>query len=217
VLPGYGWIFPMGNNEYNVGVGAFYTDGKKFPDLKKTFSRFTREFGPARDMMEKAQSATPLKGGVLRCNLEGAPPFILPNILALGECIGSTYACIGEGIGSAMETGELAAQAAWLALSTGTTGALDQYPRLVEAVLRSRHKHWHLAHRTLAKAWLNDLFVYRVERDPHMKMAMERILNNTMDPIHILWLRGAVQDWLTWPARTFAAIRQSRRGASKKK
>ena len=52
----------------------------------------------------------PLKGAPLRCSLDGAR-YSRPGLLVTGEAAGSTYAFTGEGIGKAMETGMLAAEA----------------------------------------------------------------------------------------------------------
>jgi hypothetical protein len=80
-------------------------------NLRRFFDAFCEVYAPA----GRADARRPVpqgafKGAPLRCSLRGAR-FSRPGMLATGEAIGSTYAFSGEGIGKAMETGLLAAQA----------------------------------------------------------------------------------------------------------
>lgn len=60
--------------------------------------------------MRDGQIISPLKGAPLRTGLSGTR-FARGGLLGIGECIGSTFPLTGEGIGKAMETGILAAEA----------------------------------------------------------------------------------------------------------
>jgi flavin-dependent dehydrogenase len=117
--PGYGWIFPCGDGVFNIGAGVLHShsevrdDGKvgmKDVNLRDLLKSFAECHEPARELMAGGTPLGEFKGAPLRCTLEGAR-WSRPGLLVTGEAAGSTYAFTGEGIGKAMETGILAAQA----------------------------------------------------------------------------------------------------------
>ncbi len=103
---------------FNVGVGIADSHGeqrggklgKKAFNLHEVFADFTRIYEPARQLVEDGEWVRPLKGAPLRCTLEGAR-YSRPGLIVTGEAAGSTYSFTGEGIGKALETGILAAEA----------------------------------------------------------------------------------------------------------
>ncbi|MDP1142592.1 NAD(P)/FAD-dependent oxidoreductase, partial [Klebsiella pneumoniae] len=62
------------------------------------------------ELMRVGELVGDLKGAPLRCTLTGAK-WTRPGLIVTGEAAGSTYSFTGEGIGKAMETGMLAADA----------------------------------------------------------------------------------------------------------
>ena len=88
---GYGWIFPLRHDEYNIGCGVFYRDGVRGRvNLRRMFDRFVETFPDARDLMRGALSATPLKGAPLQCGLAAVEP-VVPRVLPVGETISTTF------------------------------------------------------------------------------------------------------------------------------
>ena len=118
LTPGYGWIFPCGNGVFNIGAGVADSHGerrngklaKREVNLRELMESFQRVYAPARELMQGGELLGPMKGAPLRCTLEGAR-YTRPGLLVLGEAAGSTYSFTGEGIGKALETGMLAAEA----------------------------------------------------------------------------------------------------------
>ena len=92
---------------------------------------FCEVYAPARELMAGGELQGDIKGAPLRCSLRGAR-WSRPGLLVTGEAAGSTYAFSGEGIGKAMETGLLAAEAL---LAQPRQAADDE---AVRAALRSR-------------------------------------------------------------------------------
>ena len=116
---GYGWVFPCPGGVFNVGVGLAHShsqvsaDGRRTMadvNLRQLFDIFTELHAPVRELIAGGQWTGELKGAPLRCSLEGAQ-LTRPGLLVTGEAAGSTYAFSGEGIGKAMETGLMAADA----------------------------------------------------------------------------------------------------------
>ena len=203
MLPGYAWIFPIGDGEFNVGCGLFDRErrapakgrGRAAANLRAIFARFTRDFPIARDLMARATSVTPLAGARLRCGLEGTSACGPGPVVAIGETIGATFPFTGEGIGKAMETGELAAEAVHDWLTGRDARALDEFPRRL-ASLAPRYTGYRIAERWLSRAWLTDFLARRVNASRFLHAAAAGILNETMDPRELFSVRGVVRSFV---------------------
>ncbi len=89
VAPGYAWIFPLGNHEYNVGCGIFFRrNGRAKVNLREAFSRFVAQAKVARPVMRAGTVTTRLKGARLRAGLHGGVPNGATRIVPIGETIG---------------------------------------------------------------------------------------------------------------------------------
>jgi geranylgeranyl reductase family protein len=182
IVPGYGWIFPLGNGEHNVGCGFFARGGAGRANLRDLFRRFTAAFPPAAELLRQAESVSPLTGARLRCGLRDAGRAAAGNVLAAGETVGSTYPLTGEGIGKAMRTGELAAEVIHEALAANDPGRLHDFPARLEAELRSRYRGYARAERWLARPWLNDLVAWRLRHSPGLRQRVGGVFTADADP-----------------------------------
>jgi flavin-dependent dehydrogenase len=187
IAPGYAWLFPLRDGEYNVGCGTAY--GGKRVDLTAILDRFLHDFAPLRRFTEGITHMEPVKGAVLRSGLRGTTAWCPPNVLAIGETIGTTFPLTGEGIGKAMETGERAAAVVLHALAENDLGALAKFPEEIDA-LRIRYRGYELAERWLAIPWRTDLVARLARRSRHAICCAEAVLNETSDPREIFSLRG---------------------------
>ena len=188
VTPGYGWIFPCADGVFNIGVGMgdSHTRGgksaKRELNLRQAMDDFVAAYAPARALMATGTLLGPMKGAPLRCTLEGAR-FTRPGLIVAGEAAGSTYSFTGEGIGKAMETGILAAEAV-------LTGAADAAVRAgYEAKLRALKPRFDLyqrANRVNRHPWLADLLIWRAQRSPALMRRMAGVLNETSNPGHLV-------------------------------
>jgi flavin-dependent dehydrogenase len=111
VCPGYGWLFPGPGGVFNVGVGYAYDAPPRERNIRRLLERFLTSFPPAIELMRAAISVGPLKGAPLRMAMKGAR-LSRPGLLVVGEAAGLTYSFSGEGIGKALQSGILAANAA---------------------------------------------------------------------------------------------------------
>jgi menaquinone-9 beta-reductase len=105
-LPGYGWIFPLGNGEVNIGVGAWAT--KKRPAelaLRQLISHYTNtqrdDWGF--DGQPRAVASALLPMGGAASGLAG------PNWVLIGDAAACVNPLNGEGIDYGLESGRLAA------------------------------------------------------------------------------------------------------------
>lgn len=107
VLPGYGWIFPLGNGEVNIGVGALATS-KRPADmaLRPLMSYYTSlrrdEWGFAGEPRAGLSALLPMGGAV--SGVAG------PNWMLIGDAAACVNPLNGEGIDYGLETGRLAAE-----------------------------------------------------------------------------------------------------------
>src|SRR5262245_22853556 len=130
-LPGYGWIFPVGDGWINVGVGLLST----FRDYKSVnTTHLMDEFVATRPAhggtTEEAARTVPVGG---RLPMAGSvTPKVGPTWVVVGDAAGSINPFNGEGIDYAYETGRLAAELLDDTLRSGSGLALQQYPHLLD-------------------------------------------------------------------------------------
>ena len=132
-LPGYGWIFPVGDGTVNVGVGLLSTfSGWKSVNTSKLMDAFV-ETAPERWGISPETSCGAPTGGKLPTG-GSVTPNVGPTWLVVGDAAGSVNPFNGEGISLAYETGRLAAGAVSTALTTGDGLALTRYPEQLEEI-----------------------------------------------------------------------------------
>lgn len=131
-LPGYGWIFPVGDGEINVGIGLLST----FRDFKSVnTTHILNEFAATAPsywgISPETATCAPTGG---RLPMGGSiEPKAGPTWIVVGDAAGSINPFNGEGIDYAYETGRLAASLLDEALTTGDGMALQRYPSALDA------------------------------------------------------------------------------------
>jgi geranylgeranyl reductase family protein len=182
IVPGYAWIFPLGGGEYNVGVGVFGRGAAGKTNLRELFRRFTEMFPPAADLLREGEPVSPLNGARLRCGLRDAGRSVAGPVLAIGETVGATYPLTGEGVGKAMQTGELAAGLLHEAFAAGDPGRLRDFPARLEHGLRAHYRGYARAEDWLSRPWLNDLVAWRVGRSAWLRRRVAAVFAEDRDP-----------------------------------
>ncbi len=126
VVPGYGWIFPMGDGRVNVGVGLLSSEqrwkGANTTHLMDTFVGYA----PDSWGLRPETSLGPPTGGKLPMGLS-VGPLAGANVLIAGDAGGVINPFNGEGIAYGYETGRLAAAALGHALTGEGNRALTEY------------------------------------------------------------------------------------------
>jgi geranylgeranyl reductase family protein len=132
VVPGYGWVFPLGDGRVNAGVGILSIEGRwKGANTTQLMNAFI-DWAPASwGLSEKSLCGAPT-GGKLPMGLS-VRPRIGPNVLAIGDAAGSINPFNGEGIAYGYETGRLAAACVGRALSGEGVHALVDYESQLQA------------------------------------------------------------------------------------
>jgi menaquinone-9 beta-reductase len=107
ILPGYGWIFPLGNGEVNIGVGALSTTKRPAElALRPLMSYYTdlrrEEWGFTGQPRAMSSALLPMGGAV--SGVAGR------NWMLIGDAAACINPLNGEGIDYGLETGRMAAE-----------------------------------------------------------------------------------------------------------
>jgi geranylgeranyl reductase family protein len=107
VLSGYGWIFPLGNGEVNVGVGTLATAKRPAeiavkPLMAHYAAQRRADFGLGDELRMPTSALLPMGGAV--SNVAG------PNWALIGDAAACVNPLNGEGIDYGLETGRLVAE-----------------------------------------------------------------------------------------------------------
>jgi geranylgeranyl reductase family protein len=131
VVPGYGWIFPLGDGRVNVGVGLLSTDRRwKGVNTSHLMDAFVA-WAPKAWELSPETCLGPPTGGKLPMGLS-VGPHRGPTTLVIGDAGGSINPFNGEGIAYGYETGRLAAASLGEALSGDGELALARYEQRLE-------------------------------------------------------------------------------------
>jgi flavin-dependent dehydrogenase len=194
ILPGYGWIFPVGEDVLNVGAGLLNTTSY-FGDIspRRMLDVFTRslpeEWGIVEDNAAGDLLSGPLPMGMNR------RPLAMPGLLLVGDAGGLVNPFTGEGIAYAIESAEVAAELVHDALASGRPGLAHVYP----LELKRRYGRYFTAGRAFARAIGNRhvmrlSVLYGFPRERLMRFALRMLANLTDGPRGDLDDR--VMDWV---------------------
>ncbi|WP_037861254.1 geranylgeranyl reductase family protein [Streptomyces sp. NRRL S-340] len=135
LLPGYGWVFGMGDGTSNVGLGVLNTSAA-FKELdwrevlKAWCASMPEDWGYTPENM-----TGPIRGAALPMAFNRQPHYTR-GLLLVGDAGGLVNPFNGEGIAYAMESGALAAEVIVQAHSRATPAqrelALQRYPRVLK-------------------------------------------------------------------------------------
>lgn len=187
LAPGYAWIFPLCEQEYNVGCIRFCTPGRpRNPNLRQLFETFCTSHPAARALFDRARSVSPVRAHPLRCGREVRDITDGVATLLAGETIGTTYPFTGEGVGKAMETGETAAQVLLKALEQGNNSPLCDYPDLLSRRFRNTYEGYAKAQRWLFRKGLNDIIIRQTARSALLRREISRMILDETTPAAVL-------------------------------
>ncbi|MDQ2780651.1 MAG: geranylgeranyl reductase, partial [Pseudomonadota bacterium] len=196
---GYGWIFPGPGGLFNIGAGLTGSHlqqasgrhkGKgrmQDVNLRQMFNDLCDLNPTARELVRNGRMQGGLKGAPLRCSLQGAKPS-RPGLLATGEAIGSTYAFSGEGIGKALETGLLTADAILNGADDEAAVRADHAAALM--TLKPQFDLYETASHVNFHPWIADVVVWRARRSARIRERLSAILEETQNPGRLFSLRG---------------------------
>lgn len=181
VVPGYGWIFPIGDGRVNVGIGLLSTFHQwKGINTTHLLDAFVGGAPSSWDLRPET-CCGPATGGRLPMGLS-VGPHVGPTYLVIGDAGGSINPFNGEGIAYAYETGRFAADAVHLALTSGDGLALRTYQERLEAAYGLYYKVARAFVRLIGRPQLMRILV---STGMHSQSVMEwllRVMANVLRP-----------------------------------
>ena len=132
LLPGYGWIFGLGDGRVNVGLGILNSsDAFGKTNYRALLTDWLGTTPPEWGMTDEANADGPILGAALPMGFNRVPHYTR-GVMLVGDSGGMVNPMNGEGIAYAMESGELAAEVAVQALARPAGAdrerALQAYP-----------------------------------------------------------------------------------------
>jgi len=185
LLPGYGWIFGVGDGTSNVGLGILNTSTAwgqvDYKDLLKRWLDQTPEEWGFRD----ENRTQPVRGAALPMGFNRQPHYTR-GMLLVGDSGGMVNPFNGEGIAYAMESGEIAAQTIAQALARPTADARERALQGYPAVLKQTYGGYYTVGRLFVKAIGDDRVMRLATRHglPHpvlMRFVL-KLMANLTDP-----------------------------------
>ena len=152
LLPGYAWSFPLPDGRVNIGFGVLRDAGRKGQEMKELWIDLLRRphiveaLGPAFEL-EQRHAAWPIPARIDEAVLTSG------RVLFTGDAAMATDVMTGEGIGQALLTGRLAAEALIAAGATRPDDATRLYRASVRHHLVADHRMSLALGSVLAKPW----------------------------------------------------------------
>jgi geranylgeranyl reductase family protein len=185
LLPGYGWVFGVGDGTSNVGLGILNTSTAwgqvDYKDLlRRWLDQTPEEWG-----FREENRTQPVRGAALPMGFNRQPHYTRGLVL-VGDSGGMVNPFNGEGIAYAMESGEIAAEVIAQALARpsaeGRERPLQSYPQ----VLKSAYGGYYTVGRLFVKAIGDDRVMKLATRHglPHpllMRFVL-KLMANLTDP-----------------------------------
>jgi geranylgeranyl reductase family protein len=130
-MPGYGWVFPLGDGEINIGAGAISSfKGWKDFNTSRLIEAYVEQLPDYWGLTDVSLVREPI-GGKLPMALSVGPRFGR-NWVAVGDSIGAVNPFNGEGIDYAYETARVAADYVADAIATGNPALLQGYSQSLD-------------------------------------------------------------------------------------
>ena len=130
-MPGYGWIFPVGDGTVNIGVGLLSTF-REFKSVNTThlLDAYAHQVADRWEIDADHPECKATSGRVPMGGSVG--PKAGPSYLVIGDAAGSVNPFNGEGIDYAYETARMAAAVLHEAIDAGDPTALQRYPSMLD-------------------------------------------------------------------------------------
>jgi geranylgeranyl reductase family protein len=138
LLPGYGWIFGMGDGTSNVGLGLLNTsEAFRNTDYRSLLRRWLKSMPEEWGYIEENQTE-PVRGAALPMAFNRTPHYYRGLLLA-GDAAGMVNPFNGEGIAYAMESGEILARVIAQAVARPTRAERERVLRSYPVALQQSY------------------------------------------------------------------------------
>ncbi|MGV9771554.1 geranylgeranyl reductase family protein [Streptosporangium sp. NPDC003464] len=184
LLPGYGWIFGVGDGTSNVGLGLLNTsESFKGMDYRDLLRRWVKNMPPEWGYTEENMT-TPIRGAALPMAFNRQPHYTRGLVL-VGDAGGMINPFNGEGIAYAMETGQIAAETIVQALARTTPAQRERVLRAYPQTLKDAYGGYFTLGRgfveLIGRRGVMDFFTRHALPHPHLMRFALKLLANLTD------------------------------------
>jgi geranylgeranyl reductase family protein len=183
LLPGYGWIFGVGDGTSNLGLGILNSSGAfRNTDYRQLMNRWVATMPPDWEFTPE-NMVSPIRGAALPMGFNRVPLYTR-GVLLVGDAGGMVNPFNGEGIAYAMESGRVAAGVAVEALHRPTAGATEQALQAYPQLMRDAHGGYYTLGRVFVRLIghaevMKALTRYGLPRPSAMRFALKLLANLT--------------------------------------
>jgi menaquinone-9 beta-reductase len=183
-LPGYGWVFPMGDGRVNVGLGLVHGAPSGQADTRRLLDDWLLRTPPEWGLHDPESVDGPVRGAALPMGFNRTPHYLRGMLLA-GDSGGMVSPWSGEGIAYAMEAGELAAETAATALARpagpSRERVLQRYPHEIHRRLGRYYQLGNVWAALQKKPAFTSFLSKRIVTSPAAMRYLTRLLVNVTD------------------------------------
>ncbi len=162
ILPGYAWIFPIGENRANIGLGMRLDYYHKTKGSLKSMLQAFIQFPDIRERLLQDWRLEDIAGWPLNFGSQRGLQYVFNGALLVGDAAGFTSPLTGGGIHRSLLSASLAAETIKKALSRGdlSRGGLLEYEHLCRKNLLADLRYLYYAQNLLLHfpALINPLF-----------------------------------------------------------
>jgi geranylgeranyl reductase family protein len=184
LLPGYGWIFGMGDGTVNVGLGILSTSKAYGTTDYRALLKSWLDGTPEEWGFREENATGKIGGAALPMGLNRKPHY-RDGLLLVGDAGGMVNPFNGEGIGYAMESARIAAETVVQALArqgASRERALHGYPVRIEQALGSYYRLGNVFSKLIGNpAVMRTATKYGLPRKTLMKLVL-KLLAGLYDP-----------------------------------
>jgi flavin-dependent dehydrogenase len=193
IFPGYAWAFPCPDQVLNVGVITFekHRPKRNIRELLRVF--VDRTVG---GLTDRPGFVRPPRGFQLRTGLRRGPS-VADRVLLVGENVDCTYDLSGEGIGKALESGILAAEAIAGAGPPYSAQQLRSYERNLLASASKFHDGYARAMRVMADPIGNLIFTKLLAHSRKASRTLAAVIREERFPQELFTPGGLVKTLLS--------------------
>ncbi len=201
VLPGYAWVFPLGEGICNVGIGIPASQAKRVNVIERLHALLANSTH-IRDRLLNLRLLEPPRGGALYAGFRPGRTYG-ERLLAAGDAAGLVNPLTGSGISRALISGELAARQAEQAFASGRfdARALAAYGEVLRRRFGERHLRSRLLQLLFRSSRTVDRLVTLLNRDRSTMASASNFMSGGTDYVSLL-SAGSVARLLLSPYNT---------------
>ncbi|CAN5525886.1 NAD(P)/FAD-dependent oxidoreductase [soil metagenome] len=185
-LPGYGWVFPFGGGQINIGLG-YVNSYKKWQQINATqfmgqfMETLPREWDlPSIDELKKSKG---VRAWRLPMGFTAWPPW-RPGVLFTGDSLGAGKPASGAGISKALESGLAAGECALAALQNGGPDDFTNYAQRMEAAWGKEYKRGRYFHKLLGQPAIANAGIKLIDNARFRDAMLKSLYKKAQGPQH---------------------------------